>query len=168
MISTNQIKFSYSSCILINGSLCILDTGYLLCNHSNVPEEVPGGVQSGWQLQEAVLGVNAPVNRPLRRPIPGARLPLLHLHGVNFRHCASRNRRDEQLREVKWNECTQRLRPARWKLFQDVFIYTGEEESKSLRVVEESCERDINVGHWLWRNPVEEKKKKWTEEGWGG
>ena len=50
------------------------------------PEEVPRGLDVLRQLHEAVLGVDAPVDGPGRRPAAAGRRRLLHLHGEHLRH----------------------------------------------------------------------------------
>ena len=50
------------------------------------PEEVPGGLDVLWELHEAVLGVDAPVDGPGRRPAAGCRRSLPDLHGERLRH----------------------------------------------------------------------------------
>jgi hypothetical protein len=52
----------------------------------NRPEEIPGRLDVIWQLHEAVLGVDAPVDRPGRRPATGGRSRIPHLHGERRRH----------------------------------------------------------------------------------
>lgn len=104
----------------------------------NVPEEVPGRLQPCWQLQEAVLGEYAPVHRPLRGLIPRSRLPLLHLHGVHFRHCSPLPFKNPT-RRFGFDKWRVRIRevyiymyvPVSVKAFQVLFIYTAEEESSA-------------------------------------
>ena len=50
------------------------------------PEEVPGGLDVLRELHEAVLGVDAPVDGPGRRPAAGGRRRLPDLHGERLRH----------------------------------------------------------------------------------
>ena len=50
------------------------------------PEEVPGGLDVLWELHEAVLGVDAPVDGPGRRPAAGCRRGLPDLHCERLRH----------------------------------------------------------------------------------
>ena len=50
------------------------------------PEEIPRGLDVRRQLHEAVLGVDAPVDGPGRRPATAGRRRLPHLHGEHLRH----------------------------------------------------------------------------------
>lgn len=50
------------------------------------PEEVPRGVDVLWEHHEAVLGIDAPVDGPGRRPAAGGRRRLPDLHGERLRH----------------------------------------------------------------------------------
>lgn len=50
------------------------------------PEQVPRGLDVLWEVHEAVLGVDAPVHEPGRRPAGGGRRRLPHLQGERLRH----------------------------------------------------------------------------------